>query len=44
MEALLAFIGYHANADVYLNHAWRNPEADLLSEFICGLVGKGVYT
>jgi hypothetical protein len=35
---------YHKNADVYLNHAWRNPEADLLSEFLCGLVGKEMYT
>lgn len=35
---------YHKNADVYLNHAWRNPEADLLSEFLCGLVNKEMYT
>lgn len=35
---------YHTNADVYLNHAWRNPEAELLSEFLCGLVGKEIYT
>lgn len=31
---------YHKNAEVYLNHAWRNPEADLVSEFLCGLVNK----
>jgi hypothetical protein len=35
---------YHANADVYLNHAWRNPQAVLVTEFICGLVGKEMYT
>jgi hypothetical protein len=35
---------YHKNADVYLNHAWRNPEADLISEFLCGLVEKEMYT
>ena len=35
---------YHKNADVYLNHAWRNPEADTLSEFLCGLVGKKIHT
>jgi len=34
---------YHKDADVYLNHAWRNPEADLISEFLCGLVGKDIY-
>jgi hypothetical protein len=35
---------YHEKADVYLNHAWRNPEADLVSEFLCGLAGKPIYT
>lgn len=35
---------YHAKADVYLNHAWRNPEAELVSEFLCGLVGKKLHT
>ena len=35
---------YHKDADVYLNHAWRNPEAELLSEFLCGLVGKKMHT
>jgi hypothetical protein len=35
---------YHKNADVYLNHAWRNPEAELVSTFLCGLVGKELYT
>ena len=35
---------YHRDADVYLNHAWRNPEADLVSEFLCGLVGKKMHT
>ena len=35
---------YHKKADVYLNHSWRNPEADLISEFLCGLVGKPIYT
>jgi hypothetical protein len=31
---------YHKDADVYLNHAWRNPEMEMVSEFLCGLVGK----
>lgn len=35
---------YHKNADVYLNHAWRNPEAELLCEFLCSLVNKPIYT
>lgn len=35
---------YHKNADVYLNHAWRNPEMEMLSEFLCGLVGKELHT
>ncbi len=35
---------YHKNADVYLNHAWRNFEAELVSTFLCGLVGKELYT
>ena len=34
---------YHKNADVYLNHAWRNPEAELVSTFLCGLVDKELY-
>jgi hypothetical protein len=35
---------YHSDADVYLNHAWRNPEAELVSEFLCGLVDKKMHT
>jgi hypothetical protein len=35
---------YHKNADVYLNYAWRNPEAELVSEFLMGLIGKTLYT
>ena len=35
---------YHKDAQVYLNHAWRNPEAELVSEFLCGLVGKKLHT
>lgn len=35
---------YHRDADVYLNHAWRNPEAELVSEFLCGLIGKKLHT
>ena len=31
---------YHKDADVYLNHAWRNPEMEIMSEFLCGLVDK----
>jgi hypothetical protein len=34
---------YHKNADVYLNHAWRNPEAELISTFLCNLVGKDLH-
>jgi hypothetical protein len=36
---------YHSNKPVtYLNHAWRNPEMELVSEFLCGLVGKKMHT
>lgn len=35
---------YHHKADVYLNHSWRNSEADLVSEFLCGLVGRKMHT
>lgn len=35
---------YHVNADVYLNHTWRNPEAELVTEFLCGLIGKKMHT
>lgn len=36
---------YHYNKPVdYLNHAWRNPEMELVSEFLCGLVGKKMHT
>jgi hypothetical protein len=35
---------YHKDADVYLKHAWRNSEADIISTFLCGLVGKDIYT
>jgi hypothetical protein len=35
---------YHKNADVYLNHAWRNSEAETISEFLVGLIGKTMHT
>lgn len=35
---------YHKDADVYLNHAWRNPEMDTVSTFLCNLVGKEMHT
>ena len=36
---------YHYNDPKdYLNHAWRNPEMDLVSEFLCQLVGKKPHT
>jgi hypothetical protein len=35
---------YHKDADVYLNHAWRNPEAELVSEFILSIIGKKLHT
>jgi hypothetical protein len=35
---------YHPNADVYLHHAWRNPEAELVSKFLMGLIGKELHT
>lgn len=25
---------------VYLNHSWRNPEMETISEFLCNIVGK----
>ena len=32
---------YHYNDPIdYLNCAWRNPEMELISKFLCGLVGK----
>jgi hypothetical protein len=35
---------YHKDADVYLNHAWRNPEAELVTEFLCSLINKKMHT
>ena len=35
---------HYTDPDTYLNHAWRNPEMELLSEFLCSLVGKPLYT
>jgi hypothetical protein len=35
---------YHKDATVYLNHAWRNPEAEVVTEFLCNLIGKPVHT
>ena len=35
---------YHKKADVYLNHAWRNPEADMVTTFLCGLIGKEMHS
>lgn len=35
---------YHPNADVYLTHAWRNSEAEMVSKFLVGLIGKEIYT
>jgi hypothetical protein len=35
---------YHKDADVYLKHAWRNPEAELVSGFLCSLAGKKIHT
>jgi hypothetical protein len=33
--------GYHYNnPDTYLQHAWRNPDMELVAEFFCGLLGK----
>jgi len=35
---------YHYSDPVdYLNHAWRNPEMELISTFLCGLVNKKMY-
>jgi hypothetical protein len=31
---------HYTNPTDYLNHAFRNPEMELVSEFLCGLVGK----
>jgi hypothetical protein len=35
---------HYANPKVYLKHAWRNPEMELVSTFLCGLVGKKMHT
>lgn len=35
---------YHKDADVYLNHAWRNPEAELVSTFLLSLIDKKMHT
>lgn len=36
---------YHYNDPKdYLNHAWRNPEMELVTKFLCGLVGKEMHT
>jgi hypothetical protein len=36
---------YHYNdATVYLNHAWRNPEMELVSKFLCELTGGKLHT
>jgi len=35
---------YHYNEPVnYLNSGWRNPEMELVQEFLCGLVGKKMH-
>lgn len=35
---------YHYNNPVnYLNSGWRNPEMELVQEFLCGLVGKKMH-
>lgn len=35
---------YHYNQPTdYLNHAWRNPEMELVATFLCSLVGKPMY-
>jgi hypothetical protein len=39
----LNYYHYHKDADVYLNHAWRNSEMELVSGFLCSLVGKDIY-
>lgn len=36
--------GYHYdNPRTYLAHAWRNPDMELVSEFLCALVGKPIH-
>ena len=39
----LNYYHYHKDADVYLNHAWRNQEMETISTFLCGLVGKSIH-
>lgn len=34
---------YHPKADVYLSHAWRNPEMKIISTFLWNLVGKEIH-
>jgi len=36
---------YHYNEPiVYLNHAWRNPEQEIVSKFLCELSGGKLHT
>jgi hypothetical protein len=35
---------YHKDADVYLNHSWRNPEMEMVSTFLCNLIDKELHT
>ena len=35
---------YHKDADVYLNHAWRNPEMEMVSTFLCNIIDKKLHT
>jgi hypothetical protein len=34
---------YYDNPRTYLAHAWRNTDMDLVSEFLCALVGKPIH-
>ena len=35
---------YHYREPInYLNSGWRNPEMELVQEFICGLIGKKMH-
>lgn len=41
----IAVNGYHyTQPRAYLNHAWRNPEMELVATFLCNLVGKPMHT
>ena len=35
---------HYKSPDVFLNHAWRNPEMELIATFLCELSGGKLHT